>query len=483
MIDGRVRGNGQDSIRVLHIDDDADMGQLTEEFLRRESDEFDVISVKTPSEALERVGDEQIDCIVSDYDMPDMDGLALLEAVQQTDSNIPFILFTGKGSEEIASEAISKGVFDYLQKEGGTDQYTVLANRIENAVTQYRAEQEIQRRSAWYQQILAHSSDYVLIVDEMGDVAYVSPAIERVMGYAPEEIVGTNAFETVHPDDMAAAGDALAETISDPSREVTVEFRAIASDGSVRWVEARGGNFLDDPIIQGVMVNVRDITERKHREEALERQQERLRELTAFISHDVRNQLAVIDGHVDLIRDRDASDAIDRVSAAVDRIDEMIEEVRTLARSEKDPAEFEPVNLREVIDGSWHMLSNTREEAELSVVSDLTFRADRRGLLSLVENLLVNAIDHAGPDVHIRCGRLPEAPGFFIEDNGPGIDPAVRDHVFDTAYTSAEDGTGLGLAIVERIVETHGWQIQIREGTDGGARFEIRGVEIVYDEE
>ena len=131
-------------IFILHVDDERDLGDLASLYLERENDQFTVITESTVESALETLAEQEFDCIVSDYDMPGMNGLEFLEAVRSTHPSLPFILFTGKGSEEIASEAISAGVTDYLQKEIGSDQYTVLANRIENTVAQSRAEREVE---------------------------------------------------------------------------------------------------------------------------------------------------------------------------------------------------------------------------------------------------------------------------------------------------------------------------------------------------
>ena len=130
------------SIRILYVDDEPEFAALAAEFLTREDDGFDVEIEEGGHDALERLTEEPIDCVVSDYDMPGMDGLALLEAVRDRHPGVPFVLVTGKGSEEIASEAISAGVTDYLQKRGGREQYTILANRIRNAVEQYRVGRE-----------------------------------------------------------------------------------------------------------------------------------------------------------------------------------------------------------------------------------------------------------------------------------------------------------------------------------------------------
>lgn len=138
-------------IRVLHVDDDPDLGALVAEVLQRQNDRFEVSTVTGVSQALNYIesDDHAFDCLVSDYDMPAKNGIELLEAIRDTHPDLPFILYTGKGSEEVASEAISAGATDYLQKGTSTGQYTVLANRIQNAVEQYRSE----RRAEEHQRI------------------------------------------------------------------------------------------------------------------------------------------------------------------------------------------------------------------------------------------------------------------------------------------------------------------------------------------
>jgi len=259
----------RDPIRVLHVDDEPDFADLTATFLKREGDRFTVETATGASDGMDRLADAEFDCVVSDYEMPGQDGIEFLETVHEAYPDLPFILFTGRGSEEIASEAISAGVTDYLEKQGGTEQYTVLANRIENAVAQYRAEAEVERTRAYFGTILDHSSDFVMIVDETGAVDYVSPAVERMMGYTPEELHGTDPFEFIHPADRERALEAYADILEQPQEQRTLEYRARHADGSWLWLGVRGRNLLDNPTVEGVIVNVREITDRKEREQTL----------------------------------------------------------------------------------------------------------------------------------------------------------------------------------------------------------------------
>jgi len=256
-------------IRVLHVDDEPDFSAVTAEFLERENEQFAVDTAKSAAAGLDRLAEDAYDCIVSDYEMPGCTGVEFLRTVREEYPEQPFILYTGRGSEAVASEAISAGVTDYLQKETGTEQYAVLANRIENAVGRQRTERELERTREYFGTILAHASDFVLIVDETGTVDYASPAVERALGYDPDEIEGTSAFEFVHPEDVTRATDTLEGLLDASGAEREIEFRARHADDTWQWLETRGRNLLEDPVVDGVIINARAITDRKEREQAL----------------------------------------------------------------------------------------------------------------------------------------------------------------------------------------------------------------------
>ncbi len=136
------------STRVLLVDDDPSLADLMANQLGDLRNSFSIRIETDPNEALEAIEAGEIDCVVSDFHMPQMSGLELLRYVRELDADLPFILFTARGSEEIASEAVSAGVTDYFRKRRGSEQWQVLANRIENVSARYRAEEAVQRREA-----------------------------------------------------------------------------------------------------------------------------------------------------------------------------------------------------------------------------------------------------------------------------------------------------------------------------------------------
>lgn len=172
-------------ISILHVEDDRDFADLCARFLTRQVETFDIRVVHDPREGLTALDEADLDCIISDYDMPGMDGIEFLKTVRQRGFDLPFILFTGKGSEEVAGEAISAGVTDYLQKNSHTEQYAVLANRVTNAVESYRREREAEEYHQQLEAITTHSLDAIVTVDIESRILFANPAVEDLFGYTP----------------------------------------------------------------------------------------------------------------------------------------------------------------------------------------------------------------------------------------------------------------------------------------------------------
>ncbi|MFB6156871.1 MAG: PAS domain S-box protein [Haloferacaceae archaeon] len=192
---GHLYVDATDRVTVLHVDDDPDFAEMVSVHLERADGSLEVITETDAVDGLDRLADADVDCVVSDYDMPRVDGLEFLSAVREDHPHLPFILFTGKGSEEIASEAVSAGVTDYLQKGTGTDQYAVLANRIVNVVRQYRAEREVERGF----RAMETAREGIGILDAEGTFLYVNRAYADTYGYDREEMVGEH-WEMLYPE-------------------------------------------------------------------------------------------------------------------------------------------------------------------------------------------------------------------------------------------------------------------------------------------
>ena len=730
------------SIRVLVVDDDSALANLVAEYVPHEDDRLVVETATSAREGLDRLAAAGIDCIVSDYDMPGLDGLELLEAVRESHPDLPFVLFTGKGSEGVASEAIYAGVTDYLQKGTGTDQYALLANRITNAVEHARAEQArdrhlaviesahegisildcdgrfvyvnetyadlygydademlgerweliypedevrvareeilptVEREQYWHGETtglradgstfvedhtlattdhgelicivsdvsdrheyaadlelrtaaMEAAMDGIAILDADGEYVYMNESHADVFGYGPEELIGRNwrrlydADETARFDEQVfpelertgewrgetvgrtrtgesvhvevtlsllddgtlictnrdvteqkrreseleaareryeslfennpltvweedftatkAALDELREEVEDVEQYlldhpaelrrlletievVDVNWNAIeyyGAESKADLVDNLGRLFTDEAyevaaaelaaVANGdrrfradtvyrsfdgerhdemldlyiprsaagdysrVFLTDTDITDRKEKERELRRERDRLEEFASFVSHDLRNPLSVASGNLALVREECESDRLAPIGRALDRMDQLITDLLTLAREGEAVGEVHPVSLAHLVPDCWRNVETG--DASLAVDAAPTILADRSRMTTLLENLLRNSVEHGGRDVRVTVGGLADEAGFYVADDGPGIAPAERARVFESGYSTNSDGTGIGLTIVQQIAEAHGWEVSVTESADGGARFEIRGVE------
>ncbi|MCU4924900.1 PAS domain-containing protein [Halobacteria archaeon AArc-dxtr1] len=264
--------SSDESITVLHVDDEAEFAELAATFLEREADQLTVDTAMSATEGLEQLSEGDFDCVVSDHDMPGQSGIEFLKAVRNTHPELPFILFTGKGSEEVASDAISAGVTDYLQKKGGTSQYAVLANRIKNAVERYRSQRAVQAVEQKLTQ-LAERTDHVLFMfsADWSELIFVNSAYEDIWGQSVADLrEDPKRFLTqIVPADRETVARSM-EEISNGESD-TVEYRVERADGDRRWVRAEAKPiFGEGGTVVRITGIVRDITDRVEYRQQLE---------------------------------------------------------------------------------------------------------------------------------------------------------------------------------------------------------------------
>ncbi len=257
------------SVRVLHVDDDDAHRKLTRSFLEREGEAIVVETAHDAGAGSERLAEGGIDCIVSDYEMPGADGLEFLESVRDDHPEIPFVLFTGRGSEEIASEAISAGVTDYLQK-GGPEQYRVLANRVENAVERHRVHVALAESRRQFATFLDNFSGmaYRCSPEPPWEMSFVGGRVEELTGYPPEAF---DRGEVAFGNDLIVEADAeeLEERVrsavaTGDSFEATYRIRT--ADGERRHVWEKGTPIVENgrtAAIEGCLI---DVTAHQERE-------------------------------------------------------------------------------------------------------------------------------------------------------------------------------------------------------------------------
>jgi len=470
------------SIRILHVDDDPDFRDLTAELLEREDDRFTVATAAGPTAGRERIDSSEFDCVVSDFDMPGESGIDFLETVRSDYPELPFILFTGKGSEEVASDAISAGVTDYLQKAIGSEQYELLANRIATAVDQYRTARELERQNDLFEKAESIGRVGAWEYDIVSETSYVSDEVLRIHGLDTDEhLTIRESVEYFHPEDREELRRAIDGAIED-GRSYDLELRMRDARGTEHWVRTRGEPQSEDGDIVRIRGILQDITDQKRREKRLERQNARLEEFAHVVSHDIRNPLQVASSQLELARQSGDPDAFDRAEDAHNRIETIIENILSLARHGRTVDEAEMLQVRGAAEEAWE----TVETGDLTLTFDaeIELAADHERLRQLLENLFANTAEHGGDAESVRIGEIQPlytatrtsghtTNGFYVADDGVGIPAGIRDRVFDSGFTTTAENTGFGLAIVAQVAEAHGWAATVTDARDGGARFEF----------
>jgi PAS domain S-box-containing protein len=347
------------------------------------------------------------------------------------------------------------------------------------------------------------SGHSVYFTNENGVIQYVNPAFEEMSGYRAEEAVGRTPRllkSGEHDDEFY---EELWETIlsGEVWRNELVNERKSGEqyvvDQTIAPVEE------DGEITHFVAINV-DITDQHEYERRLESQNERLDEFASVVSHDLNNMLTVASGNTELATEAEDCSYLDRVEQAHDRMEALTEELLTLARSGQTVEDEEPVSLSIIAKQAWNTTA-THGATLVCENAGVEILADKDRLAQMLENLFHNAVEHgstnppsdthedavehgsteqaaqatnvaAAADVTVRVGAEDDL--FYVADDGVGIDPSAQQSVFEEGYTTDPAGNGYGLSIVRNIVEAHGWEVDVTESRDGGARFEITDVDV-----
>ena len=309
--------------------------------------------------------------------------------------------------------------------------------------------------------IIETLDDGILVLDDAGRIVDLNVTARTILG--TNAVVGATpetAFETV-PELLAAYRDNGSSGLDDGETIILTD-EEYERRFDVRISHLRGSEHR--------VVVLRDVTSLADRERELERKNRRLEEFTALLSHDLRGPLSIASGYVDLERDERDSERLERAAEGLRRMDEIIDGLLALAREDQPAEATKRIELATLARTAWGHVETG--EARLVVDSDQTIDVEFERLLRALENLFRNAIEHGNAD-ELRIGDLDN--GFYVADNGSGFD-ADPDAVFEWGFSTA-DGTGLGLAIVRRIAEAHDWNVRATDSADGGARFEVTGVE------
>ncbi|WP_128476499.1 sensor histidine kinase [Halorussus pelagicus] len=468
------------AIRVLVVDDSNFYAQLVADTLSTDYD-METLTGNNAREGLDSLETSEVDCVVTDYQMPDLDGIEFLEAARERGFEQPFILLTGTGSEAVASEAVAAGVTHYFQKNEGDQQFEKLANQIDNAVEQRRTEKK-------YELLVDNSPDLIAQINADGEFVMANQSMADSFDATPEELAGKSVADLA-PEDIA-------------EKRLSVGREVIETGETRRFEDGYNGDYFHNVFVPvdlpgeraTCQVIARNITDRKKAEIELKETVEKLEESNAQLeqfayvaSHDLQEPLRMVSSYMQLLErqygdklDEDAQEFIDYAVDGADRMKQMINDLLQYSRVDTRGGDFEQTDFESVLEQALDNLQVAIAESDAEITHDSlpTVVGDESQLAMLLQNLVSNAIkycDEGPPRIHVTAERDGDEYVFAVSDNGIGISEDNLEEVFRIfGRLHGKDeysGTGIGLAMCQKIVDRHGGTIRVESAPGEGSTF------------
>ena len=458
-----------ESLSILVVDDSEFFGNLVADTL--ESDHGMTTTVVTEARnALSDVAFETIDCIVSDYQMPDLNGLDLYQAIDDQ-YDIPFILVTSEGDEEIASRAIRTGVDEYILKEDVFEEESLglLANRIENIVDRRRTQQK-------YERLVDNSPDEISQLRLDGTILAANNKMATAFNTSESTMVGSQ-LSAFLPEDVA-------------ENRLKQGRRALTAGSVVTFQDSIGLRHFHNIVVplatgegETVQIVTREITLQKHNEEELKRKKEELTIINRIISHDIKNDVSILTGWAEVLEDyidEEGEKMLTHIEETSTHIAELTEITKDFVESLEGGAtvDLEAIDLSGVISNEVEKLRSNHEDISVAVDShdELVVRANEL-LSSVVGNLLANAVRHNNSDraeIDITTETTATAVTLRVADNGPGVADGQKEDIFGKGEKGPESpGTGIGLYLVYKLVDQYNGDVWIEDNEPTGAVFVV----------
>jgi signal transduction histidine kinase/DNA-binding response OmpR family regulator len=517
-------------LRVLHVDD---FDEFLEEFRALFGQDLDLTSLQDPREALALLETEPFDAVVVDFEMPEMDGLAFMEAVKAKWPLLPVVFCTGQGSEEVARQAFTSGAADYFVKDFSffVDREKLL-NSLRRAVTLRAAEERLREERRILELIIESNPYSIQTFDKEGHAVRANPASLALWGskVGPE-------YRCFEDENLLARGygplfDQIraGRTVNLPPVQYNPAWIHPEHGDHERWVGSVGFPLLDARGgFDGMVIMHEDITARVQAEEALKkaladlqeshallerrveertgelaqanrllaeevekgkrlqsdlvRKNRELEEFSSRVSHDLRNELLVLKRTLELATSVDP-ETQERSAALLERYDHLIqfvERLLSLARAGASISRRLEIPAEPLLRDLFERLHPPEVPARLNVSAEALLPGDPVALEQVFNNLLCNSFHYRNPErevLEIEVEVQPDGPETRVvyRDNGVGIEPANLDRIFDMSFTTnRKSHFGLGLSLVKKIVDAHGGQIRAESpGRGQGASFHLR---------
>ncbi|MEX0773651.1 MAG: response regulator [Balneolales bacterium] len=381
----------------------------------------------------------------------------------------------------------------------------VISEMITTFKARKKAEEELKISETRFRSLIQNSSDLISVIDRDGKYLYLSPSVERILGYQPEELIGHYAYDLIHPRESEGVREKISQNLKDVNGQLNLEFRIKHKNGN--WCDLEAiGKYMVFGQNEGVVINSRDITERKKADLDLRKAKEKAEEMnrlkTTFLanmSHEIRTPLTGILGYASIMQ-ADLEEEGDREMArrihdSGKRLLATIDAILDLAKIEADKIDvkLQVLDLNEELSNSVELLTPLAAQRKLQLKfepgDEIYTRLDPQFFDQVMNNLIGNALKytHQG-EVKVRIerdkvrknnGESVEMAVIHVEDTGVGISPDYIGKIFDefeqesVGLSRKFEGAGLGLTITRRLVEMMNGRISVKSEKGKGSTFSV----------
>ena len=456
-------------IKILIVDDDPEVLDITKIFLER-TGYFKVATGNSATEGLLKLEEDTFEAVISDYEMPEMNGLDFLKKIRGGGNTIPFIIFTGRSREDVVIEALNSGADYYIQK--GSDLkslFAELTHKILLAVEKKRSEKALSEANEYKNRLIESHIDPLLTIDNRFKIMDINSAMEMLSGYSKDEIEGQDLAELFR--DHEKAKSALSIALKEGNlRDYPLDI--ISRDGEIIPILFHAAPYLNEnKEFLGFFTEFHEY--KQQGEEHLREKNRRDGLYLDILTHDIRNMLMIESGCLEVEGNSGEEQSLweKRIRNLIGNIRHLIENTDTMRRSDESSHDLKPVELRSLIcreAENYPELDITIDNFDCMVIAD-----DLIG--SVFYNLFNNVKKHCGAGTQVRISVPEDKDGpeisVFFEDSGPGIQSDIIED-FNVGDRTANGNSGKkshGLGLIRSIMDNCDGQIMIltNEGKTG----------------
>lgn len=391
-----------------------------------------------------------------------------------------------------------------------TDQFdepgvNAMVTNFRDITDKKRAEESLLHSEQRFKSLIENNQDVIALSAADGSIAYMSPSVNELLDYAPEELLGTSIVNLMHPNELPDNLNFLRWVNENPGKSMFMILRLRHKDGTWRWVEATTTNQLNNPAVNAIVSNLRDVTERKkvqdeleqlnrslekkvvERTMQLEESNRALESFTSMAAHDLQAPLRVLSGYARIISKdyatqlgEEGSMLLDTMMRQAKQMNQLVSDLLAFSRVSHTILKAERVNLDEMVSELADQISLAQNTATQITILPLGSISGDAGLIRQVWfNLISNAVKYSGknekPEVEIGSIDAEVETIYYVKDNGVGFDMQHANRlfqVFQRLHTNSEfEGTGVGLALVKSVITRHGGRVWAESIRGQGATF------------